>query len=246
MYKSNKITVSIVSHGQYNLIIALLKDLKKYKKSLAKIIITINIPETIQQISLFKDLPILWIYNKSILGFGENHNKAFKNCTTRYFCILNPDIRIDSNLFVNLIKIKEKEKITILGPQIQDINKNYSVNSRKFPNLFYLLFRIKKKPKGYFYKENKEFYFTDWIGGMFMIISSKDYKILNGFDENFFLYFEDVDICKRARDIGYTVAESKKFVAIHDAQRKSRHSLEHLIYYIKSYFLYLKKHVFKL
>ena len=68
-------------------------------------------------------------------------------------------------------------------------------------------------------------------------ISKVDFKKLKGFDTEFFLYFEDVDICKRARDIGFTVAESKNITAIHDAQRKSHTSLEHLIYFIKSYFL---------
>jgi N-acetylglucosaminyl-diphospho-decaprenol L-rhamnosyltransferase len=244
MNNSNKITVSIVSHGQFNLIIPLLENLKKYSLNLAKIIITINIPETTEKLNWYKDFPILWIYNKSILGFGENHNNAFKNCTSKYFCILNPDIRIKDNIFLNLIKIKEKEKINIFSPTMLDVNKNKSINSRKFPNFFYLFSRIKKMPKRYFYKQNQDVLFTDWIGGMFMLISTKDFKILNGFDTDFFLYFEDIDICKRAKNIGFIVGEARNFNVIHNAQRQSRSSLKHFLYYIKSYFMYLKKHFF--
>mgnify|MGYP001450852691 CR=1 FL=1 len=81
---------------------------------------------------------------------------------------------------------------------------------------------------------------------MFLVFSSKDYLILDGFDTDYFLYFEDVDICKRANEIGFKVAQSKHIVAIHDAQRRSYSNLLHFMYHIKSYFLYLIKHPIKL
>ena len=99
--------------------------------------------------------------------------------------------------------------------------------------------------KKYFFKENNNVFFTDWIGGMFIIISSVDFKKLNGFDKDYFLYFEDVDICKRAKKIGFTIAESKTVKVIHEAQRQSRSNIRHFFYHMGSYLLYLKKH-FKL
>ena len=242
MDQHQNITISIVSHGQFNLIILLLKDLKKYT-NLNKIIITINIPEKIYFPRWTKNLPIKIIYNKSKMGFGANHNKAFKYCKTKYFIVLNPDIRLKKDIFNNIIELKENEKINVIGPLIKDTNGQKSVNSRKFPNLLFLInILFLRKQNEYFYKENKKLIFTDWIGGMFMLFSQNDYKILNGFDEDFFLYFEDVDICKRANKLGLIIAQSKEIELTHQAQRKSHHNLIYLYYHLMSYFLFIKKY----
>ena len=228
--KSNKVTLSIVSHGQFDLILLLLDDLRKLKKDLDKIIITINIPENINKKKWFKELPILWIYNDTPYGFGENHNNAFVNCKSNYFCVLNPDIRIQGEVFQNLIIIKEKENINIIGPDIKDMNGIQAINSRQFPDHF-------------FFKETTNAIHTEWLGGMFLIFSKKDFTLLNGFDKDYFLYFEDVDICKRARNIGFTVAQSKHIIVTHQAQRQSHTNIKYFSYHIKSYYLYFKKHL---
>ena len=242
MTQFNKITVSIVSHGQFKLLLPLLEDLKDCI-SLAKIILTINIKEEIKKPKWLNDLPIYWIFNKSVKGFGDNHNNAFKFCKTKYFCILNPDIRLDNKIFTDLISLKKLEKINIFGPSIVDNNKNKSINSRKFPDYFFLinrLFNISKKE--YSFKQTQDVLFTDWIGGMFLMFASNDFSKLKGFDTDFFLYFEDVDICKRGTNIGFKVGQSRKIEVIHNAQRKSHYDLKHFIYHLKSYFLYLQKH----
>ena len=242
--KSKKLTLSIVSHGQFDLIFLLLDDLRKLKKKFDKIIITINIPEKINKKKWFKELPILWIYNETPYGFGKNHNNAFINCKSNYFCILNPDIRIQGEVFQNLIIIKEKENINIIGPEIKDMNGILAINSRQFPDHFFLLKRILRNPqKKYFFKETTNVIHTDWLGGMLLIISKKDFTLLNGFDKDYFLYFEDVDICKRARNMGFTVAQSKHIIVTHQAQRQSRTNIKYFFYHIKSYYLYFKKHL---
>lgn len=242
----NEITVSIVSHGQFQLLKPLLKDLKSFK-FIAKIILTINIDEEIKKPKWINELPITWIYNTSVKGFGSNHNNAFKLCKTKYFIVLNPDIRLRENVFIDLIKIKEQEKINIIGPLIKDSYGRTSINSRKFPNIFFLFNKLLlKKQSQYFYQQNKQVMFTDWIGGMFVIISKNDFKLLNGFDEDYFLYFEDVDLCKRSKNLGFVVAQSKNIEVIHDAQRKSHHHLIYFLHHLKSYFLFMKKHFFSL
>ena len=57
------------------------------------------------------------------------------------------------------------------------------------------------------------------------------------------MYFEDVDICKRAKNFGLKVAQAKKIFAVHDAQRKSYKNAEHFIFHMKSYILYIRKHL---
>ena len=76
--KDISLTISIVSHGQSKLIVPLLNNLIKFKKSFEKIFITINIPENIKPLSDLKSSKIKYIFNKYPKGFGENHNQAFK------------------------------------------------------------------------------------------------------------------------------------------------------------------------
>ena len=243
--KNNNITVSIVSHGQFKLLLPLLENLRK-QINLAKIILTINIPERIKKPSWLDDLPIIWIHNKSIKGFGNNHNAAFNYCETKYFFVLNPDIRIKEDILTDLILLKEKNKVNILGPKILDSYGNNSINCRKFPNIFYFLRKsLKSKEKEYFYNDNGSVLITDWIGGMFLIFSREDYIKLNGFDTDFFLYFEDVDICKRASNIGFTIGQSRNLEVTHEAQRQSHVNFKHFTYHLRSYLLYLKNTLFK-
>ena len=242
MKKINNITVSIVSHGQFKLLLPLLESLSK-QSNLSKIILTFNVPAGIEKSPSLNDLPIIWIYNKSIKGFGSNHNAAFNKCKTKYFFVLNPDIRIKENILKDLIILKEKNKVNILGPKTLDCYGNNSINSRRFPNMFYFLTKfLKRRKKEYFYYDNDDVLITDWIGGMFLIFSKEDYFKLNGFDTDFFLYFEDVDICKRARNIGFTIGQSRNLKVIHQAQRQSHVNFKHFKYHLQSYLLYLKKH----
>ena len=122
---------------------------------------------------------------------------------------MNPDIRIERNIFKKLIKVKEKNNINIFTPNIKKDIKNYAINCRKFPTKFYLLKKHLMIPNyEYIKKISNVVKYTDWVGGMFMLFNSKDYKNFKGFDEAYFLYFEDVDICYRANKIGFTIASS--------------------------------------
>lgn len=244
MKNQKQITISVVSHEQINLIDSLLHDLKKCMKNISKIIITINVPEKINDQTVYKHLPIKWLHNKNKLGFGENHNKAFLECDTEFFCVLNPDIKISENIFDKLIYEKVKENIHIISPSIYNISNEKEINCRKFPKLSfnYLFDRFNKKPHIVFIKEKLKYVnLTDWIGGMFLLMTSEDYKKLKGFDTNYFLYFEDVDICYRAAKLNFKVGESQNIRAIHDARRQTHKRLTHQLYFLQSFLIYLFK-----
>ena len=110
MISSSKVTISIVSHGQFTLLLPLIKSLRNCEE-IESIIITINIPEKIKKIKWLQKLPIIWIYNSSQQGFGTNHNNAFKMCNTKYFFVINPDVRFSNKIIKDLILLKEKETI---------------------------------------------------------------------------------------------------------------------------------------
>ena len=61
-----------------------------------------------------------------------------------------------------------------------------------------------------------------WVAGMFMLVRSADFAAIGGFDENFFLYYEDVDLCARLWRAGRKVMLCPEVQIVHDARRASR------------------------
>jgi hypothetical protein len=74
----------------------------------------------------------------------------------------------------------------------------------------------------------------DWVAGMFVLFSALAYKKLEGFDENYFLYYEDVDICRRAHLLGLKIICCPEVTIVHHAQRASRKSIRHMCWHLES------------
>lgn len=87
---------------------------------------------------------------------------------------------------------------------------------------------------------------VDWIGGMFMLFRSSAFASVGGFDEKFFLYYEDVDICARLWTAGYRVLVCPAASVIHDAQRASHHDWHYRLWHAQSMQRYFAKHWFRL
>ena len=91
--QSDKVSLSIVSHGQGHMVRDLLDDLAKGVDVDHEIILTLNVPEDERFIEEHRSLPIRVIRNSERRGFGANHNAAFGLATGSCFAIVNPDIR---------------------------------------------------------------------------------------------------------------------------------------------------------
>jgi GT2 family glycosyltransferase len=73
-----------------------------------------------------------------------------------------------------------------------------------------------------------------WIPGLFMLFRSEAYREIGGFDERFFMYGEDFDICARTQLAGWKLQVAEDLLARHDAQRASRSSHRHLYWHVTS------------
>ena len=98
------VTISVVSHSQIGLIKNLLEDIDKHcRDSHFELILTLNVDEVLPFSLNDYFFPIKIIRNPNPLGFGANHNQAFKHAYGQYFCVINPDIRLSSNPFSGLL-----------------------------------------------------------------------------------------------------------------------------------------------
>jgi N-acetylglucosaminyl-diphospho-decaprenol L-rhamnosyltransferase len=74
---------------------------------------------------------------------------------------------------------------------------------------------------------------------MFMLFKADAYRNLGGFDERYYMYYEDVDICTRAWSTGLSVLACNTIKVVHDAQRASHQNPQHLIWHLRSMARYL-------
>jgi len=239
----NDICISIVSHGQANLINHLLQDLHKFSPNV-DIIITSNICENLKINRSFFPHAV-YIENTSPKGYGANHNAAFKFCRSKFFCVLNPDIRISQNPFSDLVDLFSNLKVGIVVPKITNTYGETEDSVRFFPTFFGLFLKFAKISKGIYPITIKKPYFVDWAAGMFLLFRSDAFSSVNGFDEKFFLYYEDVDICARLWKHGWKIMAHPGVSVVHNAQRTSRQRLDYLIWHLTSMFRYFYKYFFR-
>ena len=111
----------------------MLYDLEKFD-FYNEILITINYKENIEELKKFHKLPITFITNNKVKGFGENHNNAFKYKQCDYFLIINPDVRILNINFSNFFKYFENANVKLISPIAVDKYNNVQDSARKFPS----------------------------------------------------------------------------------------------------------------
>ena len=226
------ICVSIVSHMHGQMVVDLVKSLLNFKE-ISKVLVTLNVYE---DTLLPSDDRVHLITNAKPKGFGSNHNAAFNNCHSPYFLVLNPDVQLVDNPFHILIEIlKKNPNSAIISPKSLSINGNQEDNWRYFPSIFSIFIRTIGLDK-FCYDANSfiECRKVDWVSGQFMLFSSSSYKAVKGFDEKYFMYCEDVDICRRLHRIKQDIIACNTVSIIHDAQRNTKKSIRHFFWHIQS------------
>lgn len=237
------IAISIVSHA-HGAMVARLVSACLDLRDVSQVIVTKNTPEILK---LPVDRRLLVIENSEPKGFGRNHNMAFARCDQPYFCLLNPDIELRSNLFSDLLKSLQQHRAAVVTPIVRDGDGNIEDSIRRFPTVFSLLSKACGGPDGrYAFTHADPAFYPDWFGGMFMLFRSEDFRRLQGFDEKFFLYYEDVDICVRAWKAGMKVLACPSVSVIHNAQRASRRDFRHMKWHAASMLRYFWKHAGRL
>jgi N-acetylglucosaminyl-diphospho-decaprenol L-rhamnosyltransferase len=174
------------------------------------------------------------IENPQPRGFGDNHNAAFASGCAGFFCVINPDIRLQDNPFPALIEALGNALVGVVAPLILDSQKTVADSARKFPTVFSILGKVFGKKPGPDYVITDRLLFPDWVAGMFMLFRREVFDELHGFDKGYFLYYEDVDLCDRLRLAGYLAALCPRVAAVHDAQRTSHRNVRYLKWHLDS------------
>ena len=242
--KNNIVNISIISHNDSHVVKNILEELCNFN-FFDKILLTINIKENIDELKNFKNLPIEFIINKKPKGFGENHNYAHDLSNCDYFIIINPDVKLQYLNFEVLISYFNSKKADLLTPTAVDEYNIIQDNARVYPSIFTPFLRRLGFFKSNSYDNYNDFVQVDWISGMFMMIKSDTFKNINGFDEKFYMYYEDIDLCRRIRVNGGKILRINTEKIYHVGQHQSHKSLKYLVIHLKSMVYYHCKYFFK-
>lgn len=175
------------------------------------------------------------------VGFGRAHNLGLGKSRGEYIFFLNPDTKIFSGTVEKMLGVfSADEKIGIVGPIHFDEKEisneeHFGVRKTPFSTIGKKIFRDKEK------SGTEGFFETDWVSGGAMMIKKDLFSELGGFDENYFMYFEDVDLCLRAKKKGWKVAVHPEAKIFHKSGQSFSSNREKKKYYYDSQVYYIKK-----
>ena len=200
----------------------------------------------------FKEEKIKFYYLDENIGFGKGCNYGFSKSSGKYICFLNPDTIIKENIFLPIIDLFEKDKsIGIIGPKQQTRSPFFDFSAGFYPNVLFELFNL--FGIGVFFEGFVVFLFTklkknkvskvDWILGASIFIRAELFKVINGFDEDYFMFYEEVDLCKRVSKKGFKIVYSPQYSIHHIGSVSGKK--DYTLYTIRTYsskYLYVSKH----
>jgi len=174
-------------------------------------------------------------------GFGKGNNEAVKSALGDYLLLINNDTIVLDSLKPVLDFLKKDVSIGAVGINMLSSEKKYLPVAGVFPN-YKNMFIMKKLLEitqefsiGIFSKTKYE---VDWLSGSFLMMRKETYSKINGFDEDYFLYVEDVDFCKRIADLGLKRIFLPNYNYIHFVGfTKSKNPM-----LVKGYKIYISKH----
>lgn len=219
--------ISIVSHNNKDELFRLLKQFSEFQfdRKIVKFIVTSNTREKLDFKNFF-DFEITYIKNTTKKGFAENHNQAFQICCEKgatYFLVLNPDVEIIEFDVKNIIRFIQDIGIKgIFYPRNVSVEQLRKQLNTRLPGP-----RIVAHYLGKFQK-------IEWISGEAMLFDVEWYRELRGFDQSYFLYVEDVDICNRNLRAGGVLQFVPQFTIKHRGARKSKRNVNHLFMHLSS------------
>lgn len=246
------VCISIVSHNQQDLI---KENFAHFPKMIGEYQVKFFIADNTGSETLKKfcyDEGFFYFYSGHRKGFGANHNKAYKILNLfsgDIFIICNPDIVIDPPQLEGILKSFEHSNSDIFNVTVYfDEKKEVQDNPDKhYPYFFNFVFSI-LTGKRLHYGSNKNVKHPAWISGAFMVVKPEAFKQLGGFDEGYFMYCEDLDLCFQAKKMGMTITYDAGHYILHDTRMDSRKLFSKSIWWhMKSALRYLwKNRQFKL
>lgn len=225
------IKIIIVHYGNINNTLQLINRLKHYRL-LSKIII-VNNSNKGENNKIIKYFPkITVINNNKNSGYGPAINKAilftFGNKENiKWFLILNNDLDFKKNIISEFVNFAQKNNIDILSPKILDEKGRIWFAGGEIDNNRFTAGHTQGK--------------LDYLSGCCLLIKNEVFKKIGLFDEKYFLYYEDVDFCWRAKKAGFRLGIAEHFTVFHKTKKNQKEKQLMEYFLARNHMLFVKK-----
>jgi GT2 family glycosyltransferase len=265
---SMDLSIIIVNYNTKDLLINCVESIVKHTKDLKyEIVIVDNNSKDIVKRSWFKDLNsklnLKIVLNKENKGFGTANNSGLNKSEGEYILFLNSDTLIHDNVFFEMVQwIKANKNVGVVSCALKNADGSLEGSGGYFPTLskvFAWMFFLEDIPfldtlikpfhpvhgQSFIYSGTKQFEKKrkqDWVTGAFMLIPEKVLNKVGAFDEDYFMYTEEVDLCFRIKKAGYLIWYLPEWWITHLGSASSTKEFPLLQEY-KSMKLFYKKHM---
>jgi len=241
-----ELSIIIVDYNSSDFTIDLIKNLEEKLIGLRYEIIVVNnnpTGEADEKIRKFcKDFSNLTIIKaQKNLGFGAGNNLGAKEAKGEYLLLLNPDTKVVDNSIQKMLDfLAKRPEVGALTPLLYQGDQK--TLQRHFFGRFQTLFGIiTRSQRGKIPRKTMDFFYSEMVTGASMMIRRELFNKIDRFDENFFMYIEDEDLCRRIVKLGLKNAVITSAKIIH-FEGQSSTSLEKKKFYYKSQDYYWRKH----
>ncbi len=255
------ISIVIVNYNVKDFLSQCINSILRSKTSLSYEIIVIDNCSTDGSKDIFTELSandnrIEYHYLKDNLGFGKANNLGFEKSNGKYTLILNPDTLVEPDTLNIMYKyMEENNDIGASGCKVLNPDKTFqSACRRGFPTpwaSFCKLFGLQRLfPKAKLFAKYNLSYLDeektndiDALIGAFMFVRTDVLKRVSGFDEEFFMYGEDLDLCYRIKQLGFRISYYPKTTIIHfKGESAKRSTINETKHFYEAMEIFAKKH----
>ena len=180
----------------------------------------------------FKDTPIKLIYTGANLGFGKGCNTGAKLAKGRILAFINPDIVLTENtLHILTDELEKNPKIGLIAPKLLTSNKKTTFSAMKKSSILSIALGQLTLPiaRAFHFKTAGNFYvnqdiptFCDWVYGSFLMLPRKLFELIKGFDEQYFMYAEEADLCLSVKKEGNLVCYFPLTAVVHEGEAMAK------------------------
>lgn len=196
-----------------------------------------------KQKQLFSEYPqFRWNFNVKNGGFAYAMNQGLKIADGNFLVIMNPDVKLKFGIKDMMDYFVVHKEIGLIAPMIRNVSGDIQDSYRNFITPFRFLGRhFGRLVRGSFPKIYDKPVKVDWVCGAFMMMSRASYESTGGFDDGYFLYCEDMDLCMRMHLKDYEVVYYPMAEIEYEGTRSARQSFKYTRIFLQSLLRYWSK-----
>ncbi|WP_321492494.1 glycosyltransferase family 2 protein [uncultured Desulfobacter sp.] len=234
------LSIVILNYKQMNFIISCLKSITESnffirgrELDFEVIVVDNNSNDDIGKFLICQYPEVKFIQNKKNIGMGAGNNIGIKEATGDYIVVMNPDTIVFEDTFKQLYCFMEENKhVGVVGPKQLNTDKTIQNSCYRWPKPLIPIYRrtpignikfARREIDRYLMKDfdHESCQSVDWLLGSFLFMRAAAIERIGAFDERFFMYFEDTDLCQRFWKFNWKVIYYPEAVILHNHNRHS-------------------------